>query len=310
MLIPFKKLEYHTIRCPVCTSDDFEQILKSKLPLSTYKINISICKSCGHIYQNPKLSNADEYKFNKDFYGYFYGSKKDSETEKEYKFILDRTKEYLPSEKISILDVGAGTGIGLKSLSKYLDAELSAIESQETVIQNYSSMGISLVSTDFNNIKNIDLKFDLIILRHTLEHSVNPESLIIDLKHLMNSDTVLYIAVPNLQAACSPIRFNFFILPHLQYFSHDHLSHLLSKHLKIINSQPGDQLCKGEMWFLLKRDVGKKIDLKNFYFQNSIHFKSILRQESKVSNLMVYLKKIMFVVYKFASHHLKRTNKR
>ena len=98
--------------------------------------------------------------------------------------------------KLTILDVGAGTGDFLLCC-KNLGHETSGTEPMLKARTKAQEKGV-ILSEDLNSLAG--KKFDVITLWHVLEHVPNLYEIIDQLKSMLNADGQLFVAVPNFKS--------------------------------------------------------------------------------------------------------------
>jgi len=205
-----EKREY--VRCALCNSDDTDKFceragLKNREAREVCNV---LCKRCGLIYNNPMPSVGEL----KDFYsgGYLQDSTrfasghegaavdavKVKSTPKSER-ILDFIREYLDSSS-RVLDIGCGTGTLLRQIKQDIGCRVDGVEPDATMAKLARDHGgIDLMENKFideflaNNTNN----YDLIILRHVLEHLRNPNDTISSLRDILSETGYLFIVVPN-----------------------------------------------------------------------------------------------------------------
>ena len=95
----------------------------------------------------------------------------------------------------SMLDIGCGNGSLLKQ-AKDLGWNVMGVEMDPLAVEHCNSKGLDVIQGDFNTIKDTN-KFDCVVLRHVIEHVIDPLSLIdIALSNLSPSG-LLWIQWPN-----------------------------------------------------------------------------------------------------------------
>lgn len=118
--------------------------------------------------------------------------------------IWDWIKEKIEINKTkNKLDIGCGSGYGLKYLREQIPAScIYGIESSPDCYEVLQSkdIGATLITTDFDSDWTQDYrkKMDLIILRHTVEHTLEPERTLKKLSSVLSKNGVMYIAVPDM----------------------------------------------------------------------------------------------------------------
>jgi hypothetical protein len=227
------------IKCPVCNQYDYNEIITlEKQPLSnlalsshyqeamdnvSFDIVMCMCTNCSHVYnQNASIDNIT-YKQEENS-TYYIG-----EVWKNYTIKL--AQNFIEKYKINnskILEIGCGDITFLKEFIKNKNLcvgyDPSYPESEKNKYQ------IDIVSDYFYPKKDFTQEYDVVILRHLVEHLENAKEFLSNLvagmlKH--NPSAKLFIEVPNLQPTLEEYRVNDFVYEHISYFSFYSLRYLL-----------------------------------------------------------------------------------
>lgn len=149
--------------------------------------------------------------------GYLYQTKNSSDFDVIHDSIIDRIKDYLsirllkrlsPHSHIEkVLDYATGNGRFAVSATKaFPSAFVDAVDYQATpppLLHNQINSRVNYYSLPaFAEQHKL---YDLIILRHVLEHTYHPVDLVKSLSEHLSPDGVLYIEVPNLDSGCAKI---------------------------------------------------------------------------------------------------------
>jgi len=260
-----KKFTYEKIACPLCKSKDCET-LRQKGMFDIF-INLSICKRCGFLYLNPRWKKKYYTYFYKKLYDYYFDRTTNHTSEcKKYSIILNRIKKialFSKNQKLNILDIGAGMGAGLLLFRlKYKGSDLFAIEPSPQGFNNFKKKNIKSISNDVDsNWEKVNYKFDLIIMRHVLEHLLHPEETLSKIYNTLSNFGYFYVAVPNFFCAESLITKNFFRVVHTLYFSKKSLNFFLGNNgFKIIKITEEKD---GEVYAICKKKKKKKKKIPN-----------------------------------------------
>lgn len=124
-----------------------------------------------------------------------------------------------------LLEIGAGKGAFLEEFSKYFpNWKLNSLEYDDKYIkllkrnQNFEK--------NYTNIDDIDeVKFDLIVAIHTIEHLLDPVGYIKKAKKMLKDDGKMFFQVPDV--ANSP--FDIAIADHVSHFNRQSLKQLLTR---------------------------------------------------------------------------------
>jgi SAM-dependent methyltransferase len=150
------------------------------------------------------------------------------------------------------LDIGAGMGWSLDWLNhNYPHFErLAAIESSEHCINNLQDVvGASVISNDIDT----DWKstgFDLVIMRHVLEHFMNPVEALKKVEENLSENGIVYIAVPDMMNPKGSLNKYWFRTVHTFYFSEKTLDSIASMaNLQLIEMKGENS----ELWGVFKK---------------------------------------------------------
>lgn len=212
--------------CPICdVESQMNDISQNYFILELGKsINLeySYCEYCCFTYNTTQLSEndlANYYSKRKTSTGL---SQADSDLLHETKR-LDFLKRYLGSiEPANLLEIGPGPGWFLEKISKtFLKTNLYFDEYNESFIDRLKNLN-ALPASSQNN-----LKFDVIVMNHVLEHARNPLNQLQKAKDCLTESGKIMIEVPN-HSSVYPYP-NGLIFSHLTYFSEIALLKLISK---------------------------------------------------------------------------------
>jgi len=190
------------------------------------------------------------------------------------------------------LDIGAGMGWSLQWLqAQYPNFNrVSAIESSKHCINNIINVvGAKLIATDVT-LKWEESHFDLIIMRHVLEHFLDPISALKKVSAHISDNSVVYIATPDMMNPHGSLRYYWFRAVHTTYFSKLTLIKIasLAKLSPIlINAEAG------ELWGLFRMSKEKyDVDLSKVYKKQMHIIRNHLRKNI-YSDLKLTIKDIL-----------------
>lgn len=102
--------------------------------------------------------------------------------------------KFIPKKRLSILDVGCGSGKNLEFFSKF--GTVYGIDNSSKAIEFCKKRGLNNVrQANSSNTKLTSSKFDLVTLLDVLEH-VNEESTFSEINRVLKNDGFLIISVP------------------------------------------------------------------------------------------------------------------
>lgn len=197
---------------------------------------VTICPNDGLVFLNPRWTKDQYMHFYMHEYDFYYRPQVlDKETE-EYKYgkikeICVRLEEAnLLKNRSSVFDIGSGMGWSLDWLKKKYPQFHSffAIEPSEACIKNLAQLGVELVARDIDNDWQIP-PVDLVIMRHVLEHLMNPIAVLEKIRNSLSDAGVVYIAVPDMMHPKKSLSKHCFRAVHTYYFSKYTLSKVAQK---------------------------------------------------------------------------------
>ena len=297
------KYEFETVNCNLCNSDNYQKISsKGKFGLPT---NVVICKNCGLSYLNPRWNNASYLDFYQNEYDKYYRpqiiKEKDLKRTQINPIEIRLNKFNLFPEKVEqILDIGSGEGNNLfhfKSL--FPNSELHAIEPSIESQNHLIKFNVNIIGSDVDTDWDADYKekFDIIIMRHVLEHFLDPVKMMKKVSRVLKPNGIVYVAVPNNLKPTQSLEKSWFRNVHTYYFnkySLENLNKLVG--LKTIQMVEGDELNKGEVFFIAKKSnkVEEPVFSAKDYETQSKIFLDKLKVENKLSYKLVSLiKKVL-----------------
>ena len=187
---------------------------------------VLVCKKC-LVLCNPKLfstknDNGDIVLYQSGNVSSVYSNI--SHEEYDYKIHQSRkifdflSNHDLISSKGAFLDYGCGAGYLAIAASEIFDF-VSVVDLDVSIIQETILRKNIQNITIFENINQSEIKYDLITLWHTLEHIVEPRSLLKNLKNMLADKGLLFIQTPL-------YRKEHFIDSHLWFFNAASVSYI------------------------------------------------------------------------------------
>jgi SAM-dependent methyltransferase len=205
-------MEWEPVSCHLCGAWMGEPLRLHGQPLVTgqfgYEIHPVLC-GCGLVYLNPRWTAATYT----DFYTRQYDDLYRLETKPDYGIagvrknmveVWERIRPHLPDPNgiRNVLDAGCGSGHGLAYLGEQLPGvRLCGIEaSPECCRSLVEEVGAELLDSDIDGPwggKNQG-RFDLIVMRHVVEHFLTPVETLQRLRSTLAPGGCIYIAVPDM----------------------------------------------------------------------------------------------------------------
>jgi len=218
--------------CVVC--DSWDATTRYTYHHDRQSSNILQCASCTHMFIHPvpltSLSSrnmhslSDAELFQNQFLKFLYE-----------KLVINKeirhVKKLITNPRPSLLDIGCGTGwtTSIWQKSGFSVTGLEPSENRSLFGQNI--YGINIVRSCFEDYQPGE-QFDVIILRHILEHISDPCTFLTRIKSFLKKDGVLVIVIPNIDSIGRYL-FNEnweWVLPwHLHFYKPKTLSRLIQK---------------------------------------------------------------------------------
>lgn len=241
------------------------------------------------VFLSPRWSKERYVYFYENEYDSYYRPTEQSDVKEGSKYtdikeICARLEDLdLLIKRKSVLDIGAGRGWSLEWLKKnYPDIkELAAIEPSKQCIANLKEViGAEVVATDGDD-EWSSSSFDLIIMRHVLEHFLDPLAVLSKVEEHLSPRGVAYIAVPNMMSPKGSLKNYWFRTVHTYYFSEMTLSRIGS----MAGLSPIEIRSNGtEIWGIFTRssNVAGKEEIVNVYEKQMRVIRSHQRKSSVV----------------------------
>ena len=195
-----RNLNYEHVSC-LCNYDD--DIIISKKDEFGLPQNNVMCKSCGLIYSNPRLT-AESFNvfYSSDIYREIYDGDSNYKNRAYARFSIDSGQYIFDiinsntnlTSNSKILDFGCGGGWNLIPFRDF-GSKCFGVDYSESLVKMGKEKGFSIIKGGINEVRGT---YDVILLCHVFEHFLNPLK---DLKQLMkhlNPDGIIYIEVPNI----------------------------------------------------------------------------------------------------------------
>lgn len=215
--------------CPVCNSNDYRLILKSRdfrYGLTNKIFSLAQCNQCGVVYLNPKPDKREVKRFYPD--GYY------DEGGRTIKRLLERGLvklgnlnrrliicRYKKSGKI--LDLGCGTGEFLQGFDPKRWERCGVEPNPLGYKIAVKKRGIKLYSKELVECHFSNDYFDVMTAWHVLEHLSNPRGALKESHRILKKNGILVLETPNTESLAFRIFeknwFHLDIPRHLSFYS-------------------------------------------------------------------------------------------
>jgi SAM-dependent methyltransferase len=150
-----------------------------------------------------------------------------------------------------ILDIGSGNGFFAdEARSVFPAAEYFAIEPSANCAEHLRNRKVKLLAVDVDSDWDLSCSFtfELVNMRHVLEHFADPLKVLLKVRNVLSDDGRVYIAVPNSMNPGLPLIRYFVRAVHTFYFNRKTLEALCRKAgLKPLLTIEGDNFNKHEL---------------------------------------------------------------
>jgi len=155
---------------------------------------------------------------------------------RQYNFerILSQIQKIFPYKKVSVLDIGCGSGLFMKMATDY-KFEVLGVEPNKSMFEMASAQNLNVREGLFPNVLKTHERFDVIILNDVFEHIENIEELLRAVtKHISKGGQLIinlpnargiiffiarYLAIIGYKSPWDRLWQKMFYTPHIHYFS-------------------------------------------------------------------------------------------
>jgi 2-polyprenyl-3-methyl-5-hydroxy-6-metoxy-1,4-benzoquinol methylase len=255
---------FHVANFPT-NQKKFNKYIKKNNFIKKKRLKLRECSKCKYLKLENKLNSKILDNIYEKFYKYPSAMLNQIVPTRDNVF-LDKLFKNIDFKRVkNVLEIGCYDGYILHKIKKkFPKINVSGCEPSEGA--NIARKFNLNVKKKFFNEKTFKYKkFDLVILRHTLEHIDNIKKILTDIKLSMNENSYLAIEVPNV---------NFYLQKGLlEVFSFQHIHYFSSKSFEVISKNHNFSIFKNfetpeNLIIFLKNKVGvkkKKINFNKLY---------------------------------------------
>ncbi len=208
---------------------------------------MAICASCGHVQHYPLYSQEEMAKINVGFFSHrAENTSQQLEANSRRMQKLMKTLGPFLADGMNVLDVGAADGWAMEELVR-AGCHYSAIEAVDALADAIRGRGGAVVGASLHADYPTELmgSFDLVIMRHVLEHLLDPVTDLQRAKEFLKRAGMIYVALPN---SANPrwgkgFRTHFLRPTHVSYFHIDNLIRMAAR----VGLAPKATQCNGEL---------------------------------------------------------------
>ena len=215
--------------CFVCSSKSFEPI--GEIDRYGFYYPTGMCTQCGNVQQTEYYNESVLVDFYSNYYRKIYGNTSSSELFKSQKeFTGKKIYKFITSLRNprNVLEIGCGAG-GILAVFKENGSAVTGLDFDDDYLEEARSHQIRVIRGSTEALDR-DVKFDVIILSHLLEHIVKPADFLNNVKSFLTDDGLIYIEVPSIDGVCDGA----FHYDLLRYWQNAHTIHFTTKSLDLL----------------------------------------------------------------------------
>lgn len=180
--------------CPWCSSNNHK-----KLYDDTMGCDIVRC-CCGIVYAKKRLNGRGRRKFWSDYMSRIHEADEKLNQKRRQMYIIERDflLEFIPNG--NVLDIGCGKG-DFMELFRTEGFQVTGVEYGEEAYAAAVKLGRNVLLGEFPNME-LNLKYDLIIFRGTIQYFPNPKDYFKKAISLLRENGFIYIYYVNTSSIC------------------------------------------------------------------------------------------------------------
>ncbi len=241
------KYKFESYACE-CGATDENFVILAEKDRYGFKMQTVICKKCGLMMTNPRMTQETYNLFYDNEYRKIYlgvesaddiGNEFFDLRKKRGKKIIDYVEKANISGIKSVLEIGCSAGTILESF-KEKGYEIKGIDLGGEYIERGRKRGLDLEQCASSELLKRNEKYDLIILHHVFEHFLDLEGELDVIRKLLSETGVLYIAVPGILGIPKSYDSDY-----LTFLQNAHVYHFTLHSLQKVMARYGWEMIKG-----------------------------------------------------------------
>lgn len=264
-----EKYDFKIIPCPVCGS--FKGKILSERDRYGLYYPCTICKKCGLIRTNPVMTEKSYNHFYNIYYRKIYrnidipNEKLFQSGRKRGKLIFNYISKYNETslKNMKILEVGTAMG-GTLDYFKYMGNHVFGVEVDKKCVKFARERGLNIKKGTIKEVPN-ELKPDIVIYSHVLEHLLNPVKEMKILRKLITDKTMVYVELPGIRNV------SYYGRDLMKLLQNAHIYNFTLKTLKNVMSVSGFEIVKGDEYI---RSIFRRAKRKGYEsdYEESLNF--------------------------------------
>lgn len=223
--------------CPICHNSEKEVIyrlcdnMKIMGPVFPDAPSFVVkCSNCGLLYMDTEATQDNFL----DYYRHgavapkYYDMFGKIDTDEYYSHLIELMRPYIDKNS-NMLDIAGAWGEFAAYLKELGYENVTVMDPNESCISHATSMGLKTVTSDSTNMMALkDNSLDMVILNHTLEHVLDVETTMLNIRRVLKKDGYLFIEVPDVEgyAGEESAPFNFLTYEHVIHMSMNDMENL------------------------------------------------------------------------------------
>ena len=208
-----------------------------KLKADDPSVRYGVCKKCGLVYQNPRITHEVEAALYSDgCYREFHGNPPEDFLQRHFRFAEGEEKwisEALGSsfnkKGKRALELGAGAGYGVFAFQKAGWDAVGVEPEEELAAFGRRRYGVRILGEYFTENSLPGETFDLIYSVNVFEHLRDPLTILQTARRKIRSNGYLHIFIPTFRSCYRKLTWIQFGSPHTVMFTHKTIGNLLAK---------------------------------------------------------------------------------
>jgi 2-polyprenyl-3-methyl-5-hydroxy-6-metoxy-1,4-benzoquinol methylase len=153
-----------------------------------------------------------------------------------FRSVLSKVSAMLGRPALDILEIGSGGGTFVQYANSTGHHTTGTEVTKEYADMSSESLNgrIVYVERDGYTDRFGCASFDLIYMEHVFEHVLHPEAILVQIRQMLRSGGILFLAVPNMDSLSSRLQGKYWAWArppdHLYFYNQSNLSRLLEKH--------------------------------------------------------------------------------
>lgn len=208
----------------------FTKPLKSAQPAAVADMHIAFCPQCRHISSHLDTSFSKEQLSRityEELYENFVPTDL-SPSQKSFTEFVGRWLQRSIPARSRVLEIGSHDGYLLHLIQKQ-GHTCEGVEPSPFADFSREKYGLSVIKDFFRAEQFEPESFDVVILRHVIEHLHEPAVLLEEALRSLKIGGLLYVEVPNSYSSLSECFFPEFHADHISYFTMPSMAHLLAE---------------------------------------------------------------------------------